>query len=76
MLERAVTEIGIEKLGIGLERINPDDDQPYSNAQLQERFELISNYRIEEIDIWDLPIPQNFWQFIDTFIGYSCISID
>jgi len=67
--ERAVSEISISKLGIGFESINPDTNQPFSNDELQQRFELLTcNGNIEEIDIWDIPIPDNFYPFIDEFI--------
>jgi hypothetical protein len=48
-----VNEINLTKLGIGLETINEDNnDLPFSLPELQERFNLIHNYSIQQIDIW------------------------
>lgn len=67
--EEAIKTIDINKLGIGLESINPNTNLPFSNNDLQQRFDLILNNNIQEIDIWDAPVPDNFWPFIDQFIN-------
>jgi len=68
-LEEAVEEIDILKLGIGLETINEDNhNQPFTDAELKQRFKLIEQYHIQEIDIWRSAIPNNWWPFIDSFL--------
>jgi len=70
--QRALQEIDINKLGIGLESINPNTNQPFSLAEMQERFSLIMQSNIHEIDIWDTPIPEkpvNWWPLIKQFVN-------
>jgi hypothetical protein len=69
-LVQAVQEIDIQKLGIGLETVNDDNNnQPFTNQELQERFDLIKQNDIQEVDIWDMPIPQSFWPYLHDFIN-------
>jgi len=63
-LEKALTYIGIDHLGIGLDC----EGTNLSDEELQERFDLITQYNVKEIDIWDMPIPDNWWQFLNSFI--------
>jgi len=67
-LEEAMIIFGPKQLGVGLESINPDTNEPYSNQELEERFNIIISGGALEIDIWDTPIPSNFFPFIDQFI--------
>jgi len=67
-LEQAINEIGILKLGVGLETVNPNKNEPFTDQELQERFTLIEANNIHEIDIWDMPIPDNWWSFLDHFV--------
>jgi len=62
-LDKAVSQIPLDKLGIGLE----DDVKMYTDAELQSRFDLLAQYEIEQIDIWKTGIPENWWSFIDKF---------
>jgi len=67
-LQFAYSHVDLQKLGVGLITSNPDNNQPFSIAQLKERFELIESYGVNEIDIWDTPIPNTFWPFLQNFI--------
>lgn len=54
-------------VGIGLETQNPNTQKPFTPAELLERFNLIEYLGAEEIDIWDMPIPDDFWPFVHRF---------
>jgi len=69
-LSKAVNTIDEKKLGIGLESVNDDNHNlPYTEEELKERFNLIKQYDINQIDIWDMPIPDIWWPFISEFVG-------
>eukprot|EP01114_Cavostelium_apophysatum_P018627 TRINITY_DN5809_c0_g2_i1.p1 TRINITY_DN5809_c0_g2~~TRINITY_DN5809_c0_g2_i1.p1 ORF type:complete len:288 (+),score=52.48 TRINITY_DN5809_c0_g2_i1:70-933(+) len=68
-LKQAVNEIDPQKLGIGLETIDDDTNEPFSEAELQERFQMLAEYDIQEIDLWRTPIPLNFCPFIEDFLA-------
>jgi len=55
------------QLGIGLETVNTVNNQPYTDGELQQRFVLIMGKNVQEVDIWDMPIPDNWWPFLDRF---------
>jgi hypothetical protein len=59
----------LDHLGIGLETVNPDNNQPFTESELTERFELITQNGIQEIDIWSTPIPENWWPHIEKFVN-------
>jgi len=58
----AVSTIKPEKLGIGLLTTTP-----YSDSELKMRFDKIKESNIQEIDIWMMPIPENWWPFLEKF---------
>jgi len=60
----AVQEIGVDKLGVGLETINEKTNQPFSTGELKPRFDLLYQVGAQEIDIWDMPIYDSMWPFI------------
>ena len=64
----AVSQIGVGKLGVGLETVDPNTNLPLTNIQLQERFSLIQKANINEIDIWSAPIPTNWFPFLENFV--------
>eukprot|EP01089_Gocevia_fonbrunei_P018820 TRINITY_DN6471_c0_g1_i2.p1 TRINITY_DN6471_c0_g1~~TRINITY_DN6471_c0_g1_i2.p1 ORF type:complete len:186 (-),score=38.77 TRINITY_DN6471_c0_g1_i2:73-630(-) len=53
---------------IGLESSNDVTKKNYTNAELAERFDLLKLHNIEDIHIWDMPIPENFWPFVNDFV--------
>jgi len=66
---QALDEIDIDKLGIGLETVNDDNNnQPFTMAELTERFQMIYSQPIQQIDIWDMPIPDEWWPFLLKFV--------
>jgi hypothetical protein len=62
---RAITDIPLKVLGIGLEC---DVRPPLTNSQLEQRFQMLKQYNVQEIDIWRTGIPQSWWPFIDEFV--------
>jgi len=64
-----VNTVGIQKLGIGLETVNDNNGQPFTTQELEERFQLIQQFNIQEIDIWEEPLPDNFWPFLKEFLS-------
>ena len=69
MFPKATSEIPLDKLGVGLQTLNTDTKKPYTNQELQERFKIISQHAIQELDVWVMPIPDNWWSFLDTFVN-------
>lgn len=69
-VDAAVEKIGLEKLGIGLEIVNPNTGQPFTEEQMQLRFDKIKSADVKEIDIWECPIPELWLPYIEDFINY------
>jgi len=68
-LKRSTQEIAADKLGVGL-MTTTDDTTPYTEPALKLRFDLIKKYgTVQEIDIWDMPIPDVFWPHIQDFVN-------
>jgi hypothetical protein len=63
--QRAINEIPIQVLGIGLEC---DVRPPLTNEQLQQRFQMLKQYNVQEIDIWRTGLPKEWWPFIAQFV--------
>eukprot|EP01095_Lingulamoeba_sp_RSL-Kostka_P004254 TRINITY_DN15353_c0_g1_i1.p1 TRINITY_DN15353_c0_g1~~TRINITY_DN15353_c0_g1_i1.p1 ORF type:complete len:299 (+),score=76.86 TRINITY_DN15353_c0_g1_i1:131-898(+) len=55
------------KAGIGLQTINPDNNQNYTDPQLDYRFDLINQNDIQEIDIWSQPIPNYWYSYLENY---------
>jgi len=62
-LNRAVQDIGIAKLGVGLEC-----DVNLTDSQVAYRFQAIQSVGALEIDIWQSPIASNFWSYLKEFL--------
>jgi len=62
----AYDTIPLEKLGIGF-ITETNDGQIPSKEYFQYRFNALEQYGIQEIDIWDSPIPGDMWPFINHF---------
>jgi len=70
--KKALQEINIAKLGIGLETVNnANSSKPFTPEQMQQRFQMIMQHNIVEVDIWRTPIPADWWQFIDKWLRGS-----
>src|SRR5689334_13408042 len=63
----SLSQISPEKLGVGLESVNPNNNQPLTKAELEFRFSNIMNAPVEEVDIWCSPLEDNWWEFLAKF---------
>jgi hypothetical protein len=69
--QAAVQIVPPSKLVIGLETVQASNNQPYTTAQLQERFDLLDKLGVVGIGIWDSPIPDNWFPFLKAWAGNS-----
>ena len=69
MFHQAVTQIPSSKLGIGLEMVNPNNNQPLTDAELDLRFTHIIAAKIEQVDIWRSPLGENWWPFLEKYVN-------
>jgi len=65
----ALAEISPNKLGLGLQTVNPNTNQPLSRQELEYRFSNILPSTVVEIDIWDSPLENNWWEFLARFVN-------
>lgn len=56
------------RAGVGLQNVNATDNSPLSDEEVGFRFAAIKAAGVHEIDIWSMPIPPNFWPFIESFV--------
>lgn len=68
-LEEAVDIIGTEKLGVGLEVLNPETGVPFEEDEIDWRINQIEQYNCNEIDIWDSPLPEFWWDLLEDFVN-------
>ena len=55
-----------ERSGVGLMTVNATDEtSALSTAEIQYRFDTIASSSVKEVDIWRMPIPDNFWDVIE-----------
>lgn len=62
-VNKAMTEIPVSKLVIGLETVTADGGN-YTDAMLQERFAVLQEQGLRQVAFWRAPIPDNWWAFI------------
>jgi hypothetical protein len=63
-LQSAVTTIGVEKLGVGLSTLNLSSNASLPYNEMAARFELLEQVGAQEIDIWQMPVPEWWWPLI------------
>jgi hypothetical protein len=56
-----VTEVGVERLGVGLEVLDTSTNEPMTAEKLASRIQQIESYNCNEIDVWVEPLPQYWW---------------
>lgn len=67
---KAVQAFGVDRTGIGL---CPSCFRA-TTAQLQHRFDMIHARGIKEIDLWDTPVPDDWWEpFVSNFVNASSL---
>ncbi|GAM23370.1 hypothetical protein SAMD00019534_065450, partial [Acytostelium subglobosum LB1] len=63
----SVESIPLNKLAIGLMTVG-DNNEPFSDAELQARFDMINSAKISNIGIWDAPIPSAWFPFLKQYV--------
>lgn len=64
-LTEAAATIPADKLVVGLETVQDSTNAPYSDEQLQQRFDLIRSLGLRRVGLWRAGVPDNWWQFLD-----------
>lgn len=52
------------RLVVGLETVRDSDNEPYTTAQLAQRFSALATAGVVQIAVWRSPIPDNWWPFL------------
>ena len=68
-LDKVLAAVPLEHLGIGLMTTNPNNDQYLTDAELTERFASIKEHNINEVDLWSVPLPDNFIPYLKDFLS-------
>jgi hypothetical protein len=70
-LNKAVTSFDpVTQLGVGLASLNLTDNSPFTDFDLLERFTMIKQSGVLEVDIWDMPINFTQWRpFLQDFLN-------
>eukprot|EP00762_Andalucia_godoyi_P002348 ANDGO_07473.mRNA.1 hypothetical protein CAOG_05148 len=65
----AVEAFGVDRLGMGLITVNPNTNKPFTVEDMQFRFDAIQQAGVREIDIWDAPIPDDWFPIIRNWLA-------
>lgn len=71
-LARVVNEVPLSKLGVGLctaHGCGRAASGALTHAQLQLRFDAAASAGVRFLGIWDAPVPNAWWPFIQDFNG-------
>lgn len=52
------------RLVVGLETVRDSDNQPYTTAELEQRFVALAAAGASQVAVWRSPIPDNWWPFL------------
>ena len=63
-LERGMSTFGRAQLGVGLSTLNLATNETMKEDAVRQRFQLMREYSVQEIDIWKMPIPDFWWGYI------------
>jgi len=66
-LDFAVQTIPLAKLAVGL--CSDCTSTPYTDAQVQARFEAIALTKAPGVAIWESPIPDNWWPWLQEWVN-------
>ena len=59
--------IGTDRLGVGLEVLNAETGVPLPADQVQWRINQVESHGCNEIDVWDEPLPDYWWDMLAEF---------
>jgi spore germination protein YaaH len=59
-----VSVVPAAHLVIGLETVRDSDNEPYTTAELAQRFGALAAAGASQVAIWRSPIPDNWWPFL------------
>jgi len=59
MLHKDMNQYGVKRLGMGI-----NTKYGYTDQQVQQLYQLIADSTIREVDIWAMPIPDNWWPML------------
>jgi len=74
-LDRAVAAFGLSHLGVGLSTTDLSKNSTLPQAEVTKRFNMLIQYGVQEVDIWDMPIPDFWWPLLDQFLGSGATSV-
>lgn len=66
-LNDGIQAFGVDRLVVGLETTTDNNGLNYTAVELQPRFQALAAAGIDKIAIWDFPIPDAFWPFLQAF---------
>ncbi|MEM0272902.1 MAG: hypothetical protein QW514_10215 [Thermoprotei archaeon] len=70
-LSTANSTIPHGKLGVGLITVDVDTGAPLGYDAVLQRFELVEDYGVRSIAIWDMPLPSFWWNLTAGFLNTS-----
>ncbi len=66
--DRATSAFQLPQLGIGLASVNSSDSRPFSDADLQSRFDRIQQGNISTLALWAMPVDMmQWWVYLQGF---------
>ncbi|KAJ6226592.1 chitinase [Anaeramoeba flamelloides] len=68
-LDSYVSIFGKDRLMAGIMTVNPNTNKPYTDTELKERFDAVTQRGVTKIAIWDMPLPDNWIPFVNDFIN-------
>jgi hypothetical protein len=70
---RAMASFSVKQYGCGLESINESvkPNKPFTYQEILDRFQIIQDAGVMEIDIWRTPIPDNWWPLLNAWVAGS-----
>ncbi len=68
-LNNAISKIPMQKLGIGLETLNPNTGEktPFTEGEIEARIRSIIKSGVNRIAIWRTPLPDFWWTLLEDF---------
>ncbi|GIQ83925.1 hypothetical protein KIPB_005331, partial [Kipferlia bialata] len=70
-LEANIEEYGTQRLGVALDTVNPVTGLEFTEADMAQRFKSITMSGVQEIDIWQSPLPDFWADYIRQWQGSS-----